>query len=219
MVKLVQSCTYGVMLTSWVVMFIVPNGFSILGAVIGLLLAIALGLVVCSKAQNGPNGFRTLVDPKVTPEDVLAAESQGRLARARVLSIAETGIGWEHNPVCRILLLVVPAAGMAYETSVDRYVRSIEAPRLQPECIVLVIVDPTVAGRAVIVVDTPAAWRARLQADDLVRSIPSAPDRSPAPPQPFEPRTKVRGRWLVFFASAAAAAWPLWALPPGWGIN
>lgn len=123
--------------------------------------------------------------------DVAQAQSEGRLALARVKHIARTGTSINDQPVCDLDLVVVPRHGPAFEVRTRRLVDLLEIPRLQPEQLVVVMTAERGPSPVTVVMDPPDEWVLQAQADEHVRTVRSAP--------PFTPGEK---------AGAAGAAAP-----------
>lgn len=119
----------------------------------GLVLYLAVGL-------RARHHLRDRLLPTYTAAQLAAADREGRLAPARVVSITETGNGKVHSTVCDIVVIVAPAKGKAYEAAVRRLVSPIEAPRLQPDQMVCVLEPEPGAGTDVhIVLNPPSSWK------------------------------------------------------------
>lgn len=122
----------------------------------GLILAIVVGL-------RARHHLTARLLPTHTAAALEAADREGRLAPARVVSITETGIGQLSSTVCDIALIVAPAKGRAYEASLMRLVSAIEAPRLQPDQMVCVL-EPVLGASGPesavqIVLNPPSSWK------------------------------------------------------------
>jgi hypothetical protein len=122
----------------------------------GVILSIAVGL-------RARHRLTTRLLPTHTAAELEAADREGRLAPARVVSITETGIGQLRSTVCDIALVVAPAKGRAYEASLMRLVSATEAPRLQPDQMVCVLEPaPDASGpdaAVQIVLNPPSSWK------------------------------------------------------------
>lgn len=122
----------------------------------GLVLSLAVGL-------RARNRLTARLSPTHTTAELEAADRDGRLAPARVVSIAETGVGQLRSVVCDIVVMVAPAKGRPYEATVTRLVSPIEAPRLQPDQMVCVLEPaPDATGpdaAAQIVLSPPSSWK------------------------------------------------------------
>lgn len=122
----------------------------------GLVLSIAVGL-------RARKQLAAHLLPSHTVAQLEAADREGRLSPARVVSITATGVGQLRSTVCDIALIVAPARGKAYPASLKRLVSEIEAPRLQPDQMVCVLEPAPGAGGpdavAQIVLDPPSSWK------------------------------------------------------------
>ena len=119
----------------------------------GLVLSIAVGL-------RARGRLTARLSPSHTTAQLEAADRDGRLAPARVVSIAETGVGQLRSVVCEIALIIAPARGKAYPATVTRLVSPIEAPGLQPDQMVCVLEPAPGSDAAVeVVLDPPSSWK------------------------------------------------------------
>lgn len=114
---------------------------------------------------------------------VAQAETEGRLALARVRKIARTGTSINDQPVCDLDLVVVPRYGSPFEVRTRRLVDLVEIPRLQPEQVVVVLTAERGPSPVTIVMDPPDEWAVQAQSDERVRSVRTAPPFTPTPEQ------------------------------------
>lgn len=137
----------------------------------GLVLSLALGL-------RARNRLTARLSPAHSTAQLEAADREGLLAPARVLSIAETGVGQLHSVVCEIAVVIAPAKGKPYQARVTRLVSPIEAPRLQPDQMVCVLeaapdaVGPDAAPQ--LVLDPPSSWKPSSSRKRIAREAPAA---------------------------------------------
>lgn len=122
----------------------------------GVVLAVAVGM-------RSRHRLSTALLPTHTAAALEAADREGRLAPARVVSITETGVGKVPSTVCDIEVVVAPAKGRAYPASLTRLVSAIEAPKLQPDEMVCVLEPgPDATGPSAhiqIVLNPPSSWK------------------------------------------------------------
>lgn len=155
---------------AWVGMFVpCVVALSVLGPIV---------LVVRSLAGAGLGG--ALAGP-LSAEELQRADSEGRLALARVRSIRRTGTMINDQPICDLDLVVVPRFGAPFEVRTRRLVDLVEIPRLQPECVVVVVMQEAAPSPVSIVLDPPDEWVQLAQRDERVRSTRTAAPFTPAP--------------------------------------
>lgn len=75
----------------------------------------------------------------------------GIAAPAKVLSLSETGMYVNHQPMLRIALEVAPPDGAPFPLTISRVVSIVQIPRLQPGALVDVRYDPGDPSNAMIV--------------------------------------------------------------------
>lgn len=122
--------------------------------------------------------------------ELAQAESEGRIALARVRRIARTGTSINDQPVCDLDLVVVPRYDSPFEVSTRRLVDLVEIPRLQPEEVVVVLMAERGPSPVTILMDPPDAWAVQAQSDERVRTVRTAPAFTPTPEQ--QQRTSLR---------------------------
>ena len=126
------------------------------------------------------NQLTARLSPTHTTTQLEAADRDGRLGPARVVSIAETGVGQLRSTVCDIVVMVAPAKGKAYEATVTRLVYPIEAPRLQPDQMVCVLEPAPGSDAAVeIVLDPPSSWKPSSSRKRIARQAPASASARP----------------------------------------
>ncbi|HEY1105830.1 MAG TPA: hypothetical protein VGE78_06750 [Agromyces sp.] len=137
-------------------------------------------IVLALRSMAGA-GLGGVLAPAPTGEELARAESEGRLALARVRAISRTGTSINDQPVCDLDLVVVPRFGSPFEVRTRRLVDLVEIPRLQPECVVVVAMQDAAPSPVSIVMDPPDEWVRLAQSDERVRETRTAPAYLPAP--------------------------------------
>lgn len=156
---------------------------SVLGWVLGLGIPALTVLLILVPVASGLSG---LVRPALTPADVEAAEREGRVAVARVDSIAETGTRINDAPVCTLQLTVVPLRGAPYSTTAKELVQVIQAPQVQPGTRPVVVQTDLETGAVRLWWSAPPEWREKAAADPfLARNEVPPPYVRPADPTPL----------------------------------
>lgn len=187
---------------AWAAMFIpCVIALSVLGPIV---------LVVRSLAGAGVVG--ALAAPS-TPEELRRAESEGRLALARVRAISRTGTMINDQPICDLDLVVVPRFGSPFEVRSRRLVDLVEIPRLQPECVVVVAMQDAAPSPVSIVMDPPDEWVRLAQQDERVRSTRTAPTFTPEPESAGKTAGGLRRIHPAFYVVAVLAGAALALIP------
>jgi hypothetical protein len=151
---------------------------AVIGAVLSLWLSLAVGIAASFRVAAR---MRAAVSPD-DPDYAERAAREGRVGIGRVLSLAETGAYFGRNPVCRLLLVVVPRSGPTYQVTTELLVSVIQAPRVQPGCLVPMVTYAD--GRQRVVLSLSATWpqRAAQEQAAAIAPVPAqvAPDSIPA---------------------------------------
>ncbi|WP_350348805.1 hypothetical protein ABIQ69_02400 [Agromyces sp. G08B096] len=142
--------------------------------------SVLLPLVLIVGGLAGSGGLAGLAGTP-SADDLARAESEGRLALARVRRITRTGTSINDQPVCDLDLVVVPRFGSPFEVRTRRLVDLVEIPRLQPEEVVVVMTAERGPSAATIVMDPPDDWAVQARSDERVREVRTAPPFTPAP--------------------------------------
>lgn len=66
----------------------------------------------------------------------------GRTGEGRILSVAQTGVYINNNPMMRITLEVTPSDGRPFEAETERLINIAQIPQFQPGAVVPVRYDP-----------------------------------------------------------------------------
>lgn len=66
----------------------------------------------------------------------------GRTGEGRIVSLEQTGVTINNNPVMRILLEVTPSDGRSFEAETERLVSIAQIPQFQPGAVLPVRYDP-----------------------------------------------------------------------------
>jgi len=138
---------------------------SVLGWVLGLGIPALTMLLILLPVASGLSGLSGLVRPVLTPAEVEAAQREGRVAVARVDSIAETGTRINEAPVCNVQLTVVPTRGTPYSTTAKEIVQVIQAPQVQPGARPVVVQTDLETGAVRLWWGASPEWREKAAAD------------------------------------------------------
>ncbi|MFT0137968.1 hypothetical protein ACEK07_12555 [Alcanivoracaceae bacterium MT1] len=125
MLRIVLSIGIGILAGGAAVMVAGPPGAGSWTISVGLILTILPAVFLGIARQT-----RTIQSP--TAEQIRAAGAAGRLGRARVDALAQTGTQINNQPLCDIDLTVQPVTGAAYRTRVRDIVQLTELARFAP---------------------------------------------------------------------------------------
>jgi len=142
-----------------------PTGLVVPGIIVMVcmvLLAISSALRTVASSSGG------------TVKDRAAAEADGRMHLAVVLSTRATGTSINDQPVCDIDLIVAADHHPPYRTQVRQLVNLGVLPSLQRGAVVVVIQQQIDRPEVVVVTDPSDEWMARVDADTTVRALRSA---------------------------------------------
>ncbi|WP_217133914.1 hypothetical protein [Leucobacter chinensis] len=142
MLRILTFIGIGLGLGGLVVQVVGPPGGATWAIPLGLCLTVLCGtLLLVAKSATA------VAMP--SPKTVLAARQAGRVGRARIDSLQQTGTQINDQPVCVLTLTVQPRDAAAYRTETRRVVRVTDVPRYQPgsvhEVAVLAEGEPDVA--------------------------------------------------------------------------
>lgn len=118
-----------------------------------------------------------------TPQDLEAADREGRVALAKVLSVRETGTLINDRPLCELRLLVAPRTRAPYTTTTRAVIGILDAARLTPGSVQVVVQAAAERPEVALLPDPPEAWARQAQTDTQVRALTSAPEWVEAPPR------------------------------------
>ncbi|NYI57805.1 hypothetical protein [Cellulomonas soli] len=144
--------------------------------------------------------------------DLDAADREDRIALAQVLFIRETGTEINDRPLCELRLLVAPRDRDPYTTAARTVVGVLEAARLLPGSVQVVVRANAARPEVVLVPDPPEPWALQARSDTRVRSMTSAPEWVEPPPRGRTRAGLVRIPAVLFVVAAllgaGARAWP-----------
>jgi len=182
-----------------------------LGWVLGLGIPALTVLLIMLPVLVGISGLTRLA---LTPEEIAAAEAEGRVGVARVDGIAETGTRINEAPVCKVQLTVAPTLGRPYSTTATETVQVIRAPQVQPGSRVVVVQTDRETGAVRLWWDAPAQWREKAAASSvLAAQVPAPPYAAPAMPAATAPTSTVAG-----YPASTVSGQPT-AKPPRTGLR
>ncbi|WP_449385676.1 hypothetical protein [Cellulomonas soli] len=144
--------------------------------------------------------------------DLDAAEREDRLALAQVLSVRETGTQINDRPLCELRLLVAPRTRAAYTTTTRSVIGVLDAARILPGSVHVVVRADAARPEVVLVPDPPAGWAQQAATDTRVRAMTAAPEWVEPPPSGRTRTGLVRIPAVLFLVAAllgaGARAWP-----------
>ena len=106
------------------------------GSLISLAVTIVLALVIIRVIRKTMGQDRNIVE-------------NGIPARAKILSVRQTGVMLNNQPQVEFLLEVHPPSGMPYQTQAKAVVSLVQIPQVQPGAEVAVKIDPTDQSKVV----------------------------------------------------------------------
>ncbi|MGN8246520.1 hypothetical protein ACTHAM_000184 [Cellulomonas soli] len=216
MIRLLLAASVGALAASVVLALLgfdqVPTETAI--AVTGSATSLFFALVVVASAV-APS-----VQTSRALRDLEAAEREDRLALAQVLSVRETGTEINDRPLCELRLLVAPRTRAAYTTTARSVIGVLDAARVVPGSVQVVVRADAARPEVVLVPDPPAGWAHQAATDTRVRAMTSAPEWVEPLPSGRTRTGLIRIPAVLFLVAAllgaGARAWPERAALQAW---